>query len=148
MSVWPEGRERRVIVLGGHITALGIVRALAPFARHIEVWDRTDKSVAARSRHCSGFRQLDIHDRQIVSEALSTLPGFDGPGYVFPSEDLTAALVSQNLDELASLGFAGVAAPWSVMETFFYKEKTCGISGEGWWAGLPASLDLDADNPW
>lgn len=144
MSMLPEGRERRVIVLGGHITALGIVRALAPFARHIEVWDRTDKSVAARSRHCSGFRQLDIHDPQVVTEALSTLPGFEGPSYVFPSEDLTAALVSQKLDALASLGFTGVAAPWSVMETFFYKDRTHALAAR---LGLdyPASLDAEAE---
>ena len=79
MSMLPEGRERRVIVLGGHITALGIVRALAPFARHIEVWDRTDKSVAPRARATArASASWTFMTAKFVSEALSTLPALMG----------------------------------------------------------------------
>jgi len=129
-------RPIRAVVLGGHVTALGVVRALRGVVERCEVWDRTRCSLCRRSRFTHAFRHLDVFcEERVVEELLSAArSGSHAHTFVFPAEDITAGILSRNREKLLEAGLVPVADEWWRVERFYYKERTYELADE---LGIP-----------
>jgi D-aspartate ligase len=141
-------RPLQAIVLGGHVTALGIVRALGGVVKHCEVWDRTSRSISRFSRFTHRFRQLDVLCEDRVTDELFCFAedAQNTSTFVFPTDDITTGIISRQRDKLIDAGFIPVADRWENVKQFYYKEQTYALADK---IGIPrprtTSLDENAE---
>lgn len=120
------------IVLGGHVQALGIVRALGRVGVPVYLLDQTKAGVARWSRYCRGEKLVSEWTAASVVAALEEMAGDYGPCVVFPTDDMAVSILSQNCERLGAL-HALVTPPWNVTEKAYnkictYREaRSCGV---------------------
>jgi predicted ATP-grasp superfamily ATP-dependent carboligase len=101
---WPsvENTKNHVVVLGGGLTALGMVRAFGK--RGIDVYLIVDKErIAAFSKYCkrSFMAPRSGRDRDILKRILAKIAkGFSKRAVVYPTSDLDALNLAELKDEL------------------------------------------------
>lgn len=89
------------IVLGSHVQALGVVRALGRAGIPVTVIDHRRLGVARLSRYARGFRSIsEWSEAEIVAE-LGRMTNVYGPSVIFPTDDIAVAALARNWDELS-----------------------------------------------
>lgn len=121
-----QNHKPGVIVLGGHVQALGIVRIFGRENIPVVVIDNTPKNIARHSKYCTAF--ISVHD----SEILHTLqhPNFISKykGWLlFPTNDFHVELLSKNKEELGK-NFIVTTDNWTTIEKFYNKKNAYAIA--------------------
>ena len=114
----------KIIVLGGHVQALGIVRIFGKIGYKVYVADTTKRNIARHSKFCAGF----IFNSGIRWDAFlkSLNEGFDN-SVIFPTNDEQVQLLSKNKSSLSDR-FIPAVPDWSVVEKCYYKTNTYKIA--------------------
>lgn len=119
-------------VLGGHVQALGIVRALGRAGISVYVLDQTPLGVARRSHYCRGFRLVSEWTAESVVAALEEMANDRKPCVLYPTDDMAVSILSQNHERLSE-NHSLVTPPWNVTEKAYnkiltYREaQACGV---------------------
>ena len=110
-----------VIIIGGHVQALGIVRILGKLGIKITVMDTTKNNLARHSKYCSGFEKY--HAGGLLHTLIKMgKSGYKG-GVLFPTNDLHVGIISRNKAELSKY-FIVATDNWAVVENCYNKRKT------------------------
>jgi D-aspartate ligase len=137
----------RAVVLGGHVCGLGIARSLGDVVERCEVWDRTRRSLSRVSRFVSAFRELDILSEDAMRAELLALARSEaasgGRTFIFPTEDITAGILSRNREILLDAGLVPVVDDWARVQRFYYKEQTYKLADE---LGIPRPRSVLLDD--
>lgn len=115
-------KKNGVIVLGGHVQALGIIRILGRQGVPAVIIDKTTKNIARHSKYCIG--SYCVKDDDII--AFLTENGKRGQyrGWqVYPTNDFHVKLLSQNR-ELLSKFYKVSTGQWDKIEIFYNKVNT------------------------
>ncbi|MBN2396272.1 MAG: hypothetical protein JXC36_07410 [Candidatus Atribacteria bacterium] len=108
-----------IIVLGGHIQALGIVRILGRHGINALVIDNTTKNIARHSKYCIAF--IKSADAEIITLLLKLGVDKKYAGWIiFPTNDYHVKLLSINKPELEKY-FIVSTDKWDVVNTFYNK---------------------------
>jgi D-aspartate ligase len=121
-----------VIVLGGHIQALGIVRIIGQKGIPVVVVDRTTRCIARRSKFCGAFHEV-VDDR--LEEFLTgdlCITKYKN-WIIFPTDDFHVRILSMNREKLEQ-HFIVSTDTWEVIETFYNKKKTYRLAEQ---SGIP-----------
>ena len=86
------------------------------------------------SRYADSFRQLDIQCAATLVERLLEQASERHVTFVFPTEDLTTGILSQNYDRLTQHGLVPVADRWEAVQKFYFKEQTYRLAAD---IGIP-----------
>lgn len=108
-----------VIVLGGHVQGLGIVRAFAKKGMRVVVIDDTDFNLAKYSRYCVEFIKCQNSQLKELLFALKLNSDYKR-SVVFPTNDFHVKLLSQSKEELNPHLICAVDH-WRKIEVFFSK---------------------------
>lgn len=111
-----------IIVLGGHIQGLGIVRIFGRKGIPVIVIDNTSFNLAKRSKYCSSFYK--INDNNLLG--FFTLPEIEEKyksWVIFPTNDLHVKMLSQN-KELLENNFIVSTDSWNKVNLFYNKKET------------------------
>jgi D-aspartate ligase len=122
MSMPSKNSLPGVIVLGGHVQGLGILRILGRENIPGIVVDNTGKNLAKHSKFCKAF--FCIRDDELLS--FLTNPAQVSNFYkwvVFPTNDFHVKLLSYNKIELAKY-YLNTIDGWEVIEKFYNKKNT------------------------
>jgi predicted ATP-grasp superfamily ATP-dependent carboligase len=111
-----------VLVLGGHVQGLGIVRILAEKGFQIAVLDETNINLSKFSRYCHKFIKCSNDEVEEFLKNRITDPNFTNC-VVFPTNDFYVELLSKNKEVLSSHLICAVDT-WEKIEVFFSKEKS------------------------
>ncbi|MFB6340638.1 hypothetical protein ACE1ET_02895 [Saccharicrinis sp. FJH62] len=111
-----------IIVLGGHIQGLTIIRILGKLGIPSVLIDNTSINLARYSRYCKTFYKCENE------EILSTLEGFRKVNKykdwaVFPTNDFHVELLSKNRENLNKY-FKVTSDEWSILKTWFNKRES------------------------
>ena len=111
-----------MIVLGGHVQALGIIRIFGEAGIHSIVIDKTARNIARHSRYCIGF--IKVKDDQLFSYLIEigAKGSFKG-WHIFPTNDFHLKILSQNKKQLSEY-FNVAVDEWSVVKGFFNKKES------------------------
>lgn len=122
-------QSKRVIILGGHVTGLGLARALRPYSVIIDVWDSASRCVCRKSKYISEFREVPIHSTQRLLEHLrETRTESNNEVHVVPTDDLSTAILSKNKEELLGLGLNCWTDAWPQVGAFYDKRETYALA--------------------
>jgi predicted ATP-grasp superfamily ATP-dependent carboligase len=124
-------QEPGVIVLGGHIQALGIVRTFGSLQIPSVVMDSKKINLAKFSKYC--IKSYVVGYDAILELLLSLASAGKYQGWlVFPTDDFHVRMLSENKDEL-SRHYKVMADSWKVVELFYKKylsyplAESCGV---------------------
>ena len=111
-----------VIVLGGHVQALGILRAFGRRDVPAIIIDNTNINIARHSKYC--VRSYVVDNHEIIDFLLkkSTIDNYIG-WIVFPTNDYHVKILSQNKPKLSEY-FKITTDNWGVIKTFYNKIET------------------------
>lgn len=111
--------KKGVIVLGGHVQALGICRILGSEAIPIVVIDETKYNLARHSRYCDRF--FNFCNNQLLEKLLSMpFTSTYRDWLIMPTNDHHVKLLSENKAELAKFYKVG-ADVWQTVRLFYHK---------------------------
>mgnify|MGYP000605790302 CR=1 FL=1 len=114
--------KKGVIVLGGHVQALGIVRIFGRNGVPLVVIDNTTKNIARHSRYCTHFCMAD--DEELLEFLLDMGKKNLYPGWIiFPTNDLHVKILSQNKQTLDHFFITGTEH-WDSIKSFYNKRLT------------------------
>jgi predicted ATP-grasp superfamily ATP-dependent carboligase len=133
----------RLVILGGHVTGLGIARALQNYSIKIDIWDCSSRCISQKSKLISGFREIQIHSTEAVLDALRTMiREWHGNLHVVPTDDLSTAIISRNKAELQSLEINCWVDEWEKVQVFYDKRKTYALAAR---IGVPHPMTITAE---
>lgn len=115
-----------VIVLGGHIQALGIIRIFGRLGIECIVIDKTAKNISRHSKYCNSFYVTPDKD---LLEMIIKL-GEEGNylnWIIFPTNDFQVKLLSQNKQVLQNY-FVISTDKWDVVEKFYNKKSAYSLA--------------------
>lgn len=121
--------HHNIIVLGGHTTALYLVRSFGPLGPRIAVIDKFGYGVARFSKHCTEFHKIQQFDRASLLKTVTDIESRFGPCAIFPASDETARLLSMARDEIADMHVLMIP-DWSVTKKAFDKREAYSIARE------------------
>ena len=111
-----------VIVLGGHVQGLGIVRSLAKKGLTVVVIDDTGFNLAKYSNYCSGFINCQGSELNELLFKLKTNSDYN-QCVIFPTNDFYVKLLSRLKVELEPQLICAVDY-WDKIEVFFSKDQS------------------------
>ena len=117
-----ENKKIGVIVLGGHIQALGIVRIFGRLNIPSIVIDNTRYNIAKHSKYCQKFYFVRTEDILKHIEEPYFVEKYKG-WIIFPTNDMHVCLLSKNRDRL-SKHFIVSTDSWETIEKFYNKKNT------------------------
>ncbi|MBE0637803.1 MAG: hypothetical protein IH598_04725 [Bacteroidales bacterium] len=117
-----------VIVLGGHVQALGILRILGKLGLPGIVVDSTAKNIARHSRYCNYFRVVKDDDLLDFLIMLGKDANYSG-WLIFPTNDFHVHLLSNNKSRLEEY-FVIAADSWESVSLFYNKRLTYKLAEE------------------
>lgn len=108
-----------VLILGGHIQALGICRVLGRYGVPIVIIDESKYNIARHSRYCVNYVVVETKALipQLVSRSM--IESFSG-WLLLPTNDIHVKLLSENKQEL-SKHYTVVVDDWEKVKCFYYK---------------------------
>jgi predicted ATP-grasp superfamily ATP-dependent carboligase len=115
--------NHNVIVLGGHTTALYVVRSLGRIGAKVAIIDTTSLGEARFSRYCDSFTKISKFSGEEVVDAIAEIAKQLGPCAIFPTTDDAVKCLSQAIDEIEADHIAMVP-PWSVANKAYDKHAT------------------------
>jgi len=111
-----------IIVLGGHVQALGIVRAYGRIGLKSVVIDKTSKNISRHSKYC--FENYVVTDNNLLHFLLGLGKKDQYRKWiVFPTNDFQVLLLSQNKEKLEDF-FTITTDHWSTVKMFYNKKET------------------------
>lgn len=129
--------NKGIIVLGGHVQALGITRILGKLEYPIIIIDQTRYNLARHSKYCSDFYQVE-NDR-ILETLIMWMDEEKFKNYVLlPTNDFHVELLSKNKDQLQSNYVVGTD-DWKSVSIFYNKISTYKLAGE---VGIPIAKTI------
>lgn len=115
-------RNKGIIILGGHVQALGITRILGRLGYPIIILDNTNQNLARHSKYCTKF--IKIHDTEILSHLKGIGKNQKYQNYVIlPTNDFHVELLSSNKKKLSEYFKIGTDE-WSSVGIFYNKIRT------------------------
>ena len=111
----------QILVLGGHIQGLGIVRIFAQQGFRIAVLDETNLNLARFSRHCSEFIKCKNEEVEDFLYHLKSVPKFD-KCVIFPTNDFYVELLAKIKNKITPQLICAVDS-WEKINIFYSKEK-------------------------
>ena len=117
-----ENEVSGVIVLGGHVQALGITRAFGRLKIPVLIIDYRAGNISRHSKYCSG--SCIVSDEKLLDFLRGLIRDNKYPGWViFPTNDFHVQLLSQNKQELES-HFKVTTDSWGSIRIFYNKTET------------------------
>jgi predicted ATP-grasp superfamily ATP-dependent carboligase len=117
-----------VLVLGGHIQALGIIRIYGRLGIPTAVIDKTKRCIARHSRYCGVF--ICVNDDDVLSFLESEKDRGNYKGWlVFPTNDLHVKILSQSKTTLEPY-YKVTADIWERVQVFYNKKLSYQLAGE------------------
>jgi len=114
--------KKGIIVLGGHVQALGIIRILGKIDIPAIIIDKTKKNIARHSKYCSN--SYVIADLEILNFLLNGEMKKQYSGWlIFPTNDFHVKLLSQN-KELLENDYIVTTDKWDIVKRFYNKTET------------------------
>lgn len=109
-----------VIVLGGHVQALGIVRIFGREKIPVVIIDKTKKNLAKHSCYCVSF--IHVQDKDLLDFLINTgIMGRFHDWQIYPTNDLHVSLLSKN-KEVLSKYYKVAVDDWQIIESFYNKK--------------------------
>ena len=144
---------KNVIIIGGHIQALGITRILGKLDFNITILDSTIFNLARHSKFCEKFIKFKKDNLLNKLVELGKTKEYQN-SFVFPTNDLHVGILSKN-KELLSKYFTIATDDWSSVEKFYNKRLTYQIATDlnipiaNTWApnSLSELLNLEIEYP-
>lgn len=109
-----------VIVLGGHVQGLGIVRILGEKKIKSILLDYNKQNITKHSKYCSEFIW---YRKENLLNALLSLESQYGGWLIVPTDDSHIEVISKNHTLLSKI-FKLSTQEWSVIENFYNKKRT------------------------
>ncbi len=111
-----------VIILGGHVQALGIARSFGRQSIPVDIIDNTNLNITRHSKYCR--KSYTVKDNQLLDLLLSFKIKDDYKNWlVFPTNDFHVKLLSQNKPAL-NQHFKVTTDDWNVIRMFYNKTET------------------------
>lgn len=121
-----QNNKPGVIVLGGHVQALGIVRIFGRKNIPVAVIDNTPKNIARHSKYCTAF--IFVPDSEILSTLQQSCFVDRHKGWLlFPTNDFHVELLSKNKEELEN-NYIVTTDSWETIEKFYNKKNAYAIA--------------------
>lgn len=122
MKISSNSRLPGIIVLGGHVQGLGILRILGRDNIPGVVVDSTRKNLARHSKFCRSF--FCVKDDDLLTFLLhsSNVKAFHN-WCIFPTNDYHVRLLSYNKEKLSKY-YSITVDSWDVVEKFYNKKNT------------------------
>lgn len=117
-----EKSHKGIIVLGGHVQALGIIRILGREGIPAIIIDNTSKNIARHSKYCLESFKIDDSDLLSFLTGFGIIKKYSG-WVIFPTNDFHVKLLSYNKVVLANY-FTISTDNWSTIEVFYNKRLT------------------------
>lgn len=114
--------KKGIIVLGGHIQALGIVRAYGKMGLPVIIIDNTRKNIARHSKYCTGFFQATDECLLEFLLCLGERGVYDG-WIVFPTNDFHVYVLSVQKAQLEKY-YTVTTDHWDTIKIFYDKTRT------------------------
>ena len=131
------------IVLGGHVQALGIVRAIGRMGYPVVVVEDTKKNIARHSKYC--VQDFVVGNRELSHFITYLSKNADYHGWViFPTNDYHVELLSRNADRLN--GILNTTDSWDIIEKCYNKKLTYSIASSVEIPVPETYYPLDADD--
>ena len=122
MSSSSLNNQSGIIVLGGHIQSLGIIRILGRLDIPGIVIDNTTRNLARHSKYCKSFHK--IKDEYLLDFLIELDRNKKYKGWVvFPTNDFHVKLISLNRDRLQQNLIISTDS-WEVIKKFYNKRHT------------------------
>ena len=121
-------KKIRVIVLGGHVSSLGIIRNLRYKNVVREIWSDKKACISRFSRYCNKFRHINLNIDDIIQKASNTDKFF--VNVIFPTTDFFVKLISQNRDKLLKNNIIPATDDWYKVKNFHEKEITYKLANQ------------------
>lgn len=117
-----------VIVWGGHIQALGIVRIYGRMGIQTVVVDKTSKCIARHSKYCNAFFCISDHD--VLSFLIAERDNGRYKGWLlFPTNDLHVKILGQNKSILEP-HYRVTTDVWQRVQVFYNKKLSYKLAEE------------------
>lgn len=117
-----------VIVWGGHVQALGIIRIYGRLGIPTVVIDKTKKCIARHSKYCSFF--YCVNDDDVLSFLTTEREKGHYKGWLlFPTNDLHVKLLSQSKDDLEPY-YKVTTDIWERVQVFYNKTLSYQLAEE------------------
>ena len=133
--------QQKIIVFGGHVQALGIVRILGQMGCNVTVCDETKKNIARHSRYCNQFVLVKNQEILLFLSKKSTIERFGG-AILFPTNDEHVEILSRNKQELEK-HYIVATDVWVTIEKTFHKKHSYKLAKE---SGLPIAETYFPEN--
>ena len=114
--------KKGVIVIGGHVQGLGIVRILGKQNIPIIVIDDKKYNLARHSKYCDNFF-LYKEDQLLRFLLKDEICNKYSQWLIFPTDDQTIKVISKNLDILKNI-YKVSTCEWSIISKFYNKINT------------------------
>ena len=126
MNKHVEFEQPGIIVLGGHIQALGIIRILGRRGIKSVIIDKTKKNISRHSKYCDLF--ILCKDDELLSRLMSLGQEKKYQNWVlFPTNDFHVKVLSQNRNKLQKYFIVSTDC-WKVIDAFYNKRNTYKIA--------------------
>lgn len=115
-----------VIILGGHVQALGIVRAYGRMGLQTLIIDKTARNISMHSKYCT--EDYVVNDENLLQFLIDLGKGGKYQNWiVFPTNDFHVKILSQNKKKLEEF-FKITTDRWSVIKLFYNKKETYNLA--------------------
>lgn len=115
-----------VIILGGHVQALGIVRAYGRMGLQTVIIDKTARNISRHSKYCTEY--YVVNDENLFQFLIDLGKGSKYHNWiVFPSNDFHVKILSQNKKKLEEY-FKITTDQWSVIKLFYNKKEAYNLA--------------------
>ena len=119
---------KNIIIIGGHVQALGIVRILGKLDFNITILDSTKFNLARHSKFCKNFIKFKKDNLLNKLVEIGKTKEYQN-SIVFPTNDLHVGVLSNN-KKLLSEYFTIAADDWSSVEKSYNKRLTYQIASD------------------
>jgi D-aspartate ligase len=114
--------KKGIIVLGGHVQALGIIRILGKLGIPAIIIDKTEKNIARHSKYC--IKSFRVEDSGMLDFLLNLSIKKEYSGWlIFPTNDFHVKILSQNKEALEN-DYIVTTDKWAVVKQFYNKIET------------------------
>lgn len=120
--------SRGILVLGGHVQALGIVRVFGREGLPVVVVDKLSTNIARHSRYCTAFHLVEGDALPGFLRHPDTVKAYSG-WVVFPTNDAHVLLLSSHHNEL-SVHYLLAVDKWEAVSVFYNKRSTYRLAQE------------------
>jgi D-aspartate ligase len=121
-----KNNKTGIIVLGGHVQALGIVRAFGRIGLRVIVIDNTRKNISRHSKYC--FESYNVPEKSLKDFLVSLGEKGEYAGWIiFPTNDFHVKILSLNKTELEKY-FIVSTDHWKSVSIFYNKKETYNLA--------------------